>query len=268
MTESQVGSLRARSRIRLRTWDLVFLLASISAIVALAWIYLFTVAIGMAEMSDTGMPIDTAGMQPWKLNDFLMMFAMWVVMMIGMMVPTAARAISIYARIANSASNQRGVVASTCWFVTGYVLVWTMFSLGATLIQMSLATVGLLSPAMVSSSGYLGATLLIAAGAYQITPWKNRCLTHCRSPATYLAGHFGPKVMDGIVLGVRHGGYCLGCCWLLMALLFIGGVMNLLWIAAISGFVILEKLLPAKLRLSRLAAALMIGVGTLYLVNA
>ena len=117
---------------------------------------------------------------------------------------------------------------------------------------------------MVSSSAYLGAGLLIAAGVYQLTPWKDVCLKHCQSPAQYLAGRFGPRALDGLKLGVGHGSYCLGCCWLLMCLLFVGGVMNLVWIALITGFVMLEKLLPATYELSRVSAALMIATGLGY----
>ncbi|MBL4819433.1 MAG: DUF2182 domain-containing protein, partial [Gammaproteobacteria bacterium] len=129
--------------------------------------------------------------------------------------------------------------------------------------QGQLTRLGLLSPMMTSSSSYFGAGLLIAAGFYQLTPWKDVCLKHCQSPAMFLAGKFGPGITDGVKLGIGHGAYCLGCCWLLMALLFVGGVMNLIWIVIIAFFVLLEKLLPARLRLSRVGACFMIlsGIG-------
>ena len=254
-------------RVTIRTLDQVALWSSLTIVVALSWWYLFLLAEDMAAMS--GMSMDhMAGMHPWTPMDFLLMFVMWAVMMVGMMVPTAVRAIFIYARVASQADDRGSPVSATHFFVAGYVLVWAVFSLGATALQAALDAVGLLSPAMRSSSPLLGAGLLVAAGVYQFTPWKDTCLRHCQSPAAYLAGRFGPRVVDGLGLGVRHGLYCLGCCWVLMLLLFLGGVMNLLWIAAIAAFVLLEKVLPPALRVSRIAAVMMIASGVAYLVIA
>ena len=249
--------------IPLRRWDQVLLTTSLLLVIVLAWLYLFVLADGMAAMEASGMDMSMASMRAWDFTDYWLMFAMWGVMMVGMMVPTALRAVMIYARIAR-ASGDNYVVASTAWFVVGYVAIWTGFSAGATLLQAALENLGLLSMAMVSSSDNLGAGLLIAAGIYQLSPWKDVCLKHCQSPAQYLAGRFGPRTIDGLRLGAGHGGYCLGCCWLLMCLLFVGGVMNLLWIALITGFVLLEKLLPASYGLSRVSAALMIITGMGY----
>ena len=255
-------------RIGLRTWDNILLWGSLTSIVGLAWWYFFVLSRDMAAISNAELTIqDMAGMQSWGVHDFLMMLMMWTVMMIGMMLPTAIRAILIYVGVASTASQRGSPVASTIYFVTGYVVVWTGFSVGATVLQAALGSLGLLSPGVAASSARLGAVLLILAGAYQLTPWKDACLDHCQAPATYLAGRFGPKVTDGIGLGMRHGAYCLGCCWLLMVLLFVGGVMNLLWIAAITGFVLLEKLLPRKLMLQQLAAVSMLGIGVAFLVK-
>lgn len=206
-----------------------------------------------------------AGMRAWDATDFSLMFLMWCVMMVGMMVPTAMRAVLIYASIAKRASGQGTPVAATIWFVVGYILLWTAFSIAATVGQATLDTWGLLSPMMVSASATFGAALLISAGIYQLTPWKDVCLKHCQSPAMYLATRFKPGVGGAIGLGMRHGTYCLGCCWAIMALLFLGGVMNLLWIAAITGFVLAEKLLPPRLRLARVSGILMIVVGAMFL---
>ena len=243
----------------LRSWDLLLLWASLIVIVGLAWTYLVLLAQNMSAST-------MSGMRTWILKDYFMMFLMWTVMMIGMMVPTSIRSVKIYSRIAKKTANSSKGVAATYWFVLGYVFVWTGFSAVAALVQGVLNNVGMLSPMMVSSSSYLGAGILIAAGLYQLTPWKDTCLTHCQSPAMYLAGRFGPKVTDGIKLGVQHGAYCLGCCWLLMSLLFVGGVMNLLWIATITGLVFFEKLLPARIKLKRISAVLMISAGVTYLI--
>ena len=243
----------------LRSWDLLLLWASLIVIVGLAWTYLILLA---QDMSASTM----SGMRSWTPKDYFMMFIMWSVMMIGMMVPTSIRSVKIYSRIARQTANSSNGVAATYWFVLGYIIVWTGFSVIAAILQGMLNNLGMLSPMMVSSSSYLGAGLLIAAGLYQLTPWKDACLTHCQSPAMYLAGRFGPRVTDGIKLGIHHGAYCLGCCWLLMSLLFVGGVMNLLWIATITGLVFFEKLLPARIKLTRISAALMVGGGIMYLM--
>jgi predicted metal-binding membrane protein len=265
VSHAQPVPVGSRPRLSIRTRDLFLICGALAALVALAWAYLVRLASNMSElpMSD---PASAAGLHPWAALDFLLMFAMWAVMMVGMMVPTAMRAVMIYAGIAERAGSQGKVVASTYWFVGGYVIVWTAFGLVATLVQAGLDRLGLLSPMMVSLSAGLGAGLLIGAGVYQLTPWKDTCLQHCQSPAMYIARHFGPSTASAISLGVRHGAYCLGCCWVLMGLLFLGGVMNLLWIAAITGFVLLEKLLPPVLRVARVGGVLMIAWGVAYLL--
>ncbi len=255
------------SRWPLRTRDRFLISGSLAVVVALAWGYLTILAADMPDMSKMDMAM-SAGIGPWSLADLSLMFVMWVVMMVGMMVPTAMRAVLIYAGISNRADAQGTPVARTYWFVGGYAVVWSAFGLAATLFQAGIERLGLLSPTMVSSSPWLGASLLIAAGGYQLTPWKDACLKHCQSPALYLAAHFRVGVGGAFALGVGHGAYCLGCCWALMGLLFLGGVMNLLWIAAIASFVLLEKLLPASLRVARLSGWLMMLTGALYLSNA
>ena len=250
----------------LRTRDRFFITSSLAVVVALAWGYLYVLATNMPAMSKMDVAM-SAGIRPWSLAESFLMFAMWVVMMVGMMVPTAMRAVLIYAGISHRARAQGSPVAPTYWFVAGYAVVWSGFGLAATIFQAGFDRLGLLSPMMVSSSPLLGAGLLIAAGLYQLTPWKDACLKHCQSPAMYLATRFRPGVGNAFGLGMRHGTYCLGCCWLLMGLLFLGGVMNLLWIAAITGFVLLEKLLPASLRVARFSGWLMMFTGVLYLSN-
>ena len=258
------------SRMRLRTWDQLFLWVSLFAVVVVSWLYLFAVASEMGEVTDmeSSPAGGMTGMHQWDIRDFALMFIMWSIMMVAMMIPTALRAISVYAGVARMAEGRATPLASTYSFVVGYLLIWTLFSAGATMLQGVLNMLGLLSPSMTTSSSYLGAALLISAGVYQLTPLKDLCLEHCQSPATFLAGRFGPRMVDGIGLGVRHGIYCLGCCWLLMALLFVGGVMNLIWIAMISGFVLLEKLLPRAFHLSQISSAAMIFSGIGYIAMA
>jgi predicted metal-binding membrane protein len=196
-----------------------------------------------------------------------MMFLMWAIMMVAMMLPTALRTILIYARIASRGGQDESPIAPGYLFGGGYITTWTLFSVGATLMQWGRQSAALLSPMMVRSSVGLGAALLIAAGIYQLTPLKDACLKHCQSPIMYLAANYKKGNAQAFQLGLKHGGYCLGCCRVLMGLLFLGGVMNLLWILAITLFVLAEKLRPPTLHCTRLSGITMILVGVAFLAG-
>lgn len=211
---------------------------------------------------------DNLGIKTWSPKDFMMIFVMWAIMMIGMMVPTAMRSVMIFSNIGAKASKQNKPFASAIWFAAGYILIWTLFSMGATVAQWGLTRAALLSPMMISSSIFLGAFLLIVAGLWQFSALKDTCLRHCQSPAMYISQHFRPGVIGAVNLGIRHGLYCLGCCWVLMGLLFIGGVMNLIWVLAITLFILFEKLAPPRLQSSRISGFSMIAVGIILLIIA
>lgn len=186
---------------------------------------------------------------------------MWVTMMAAMMLPSAAPAVLLVDALDRQAG--RGSLGAGL-FTLGYLLVWIGFSLQATAAQFGLDHAGLLGEDMAASSARLAAALLIFAGVYEWTPWKHACLAHCRTPFEFLTRHWraGP-----LRAGFRHGLYCLGCCWLLMALLFVGGLMNLLWIAGLALLVLVEKLLPLGGRTSRVAGLAMIAWGGFLLVG-
>jgi len=173
----------------------------------------------------------------------------------------------IFAAVGRKAAQKGAAVAPTPVFVFGYLVIWFLFSALATLAQWGLERAALLSPMMVTTSPLLGAGLLIAAGVYQLTPAKSACLTHCRSPAHFISGHWRTGTAGAFRMGLDHGLYCLGCCWALMALLFVGGVMNLLWIAAIALFVLLEKVLPYPKWPRRIAGVGLIGTGLALLMS-
>ncbi len=224
-------------------------LVALALLIALAWGWLLGGAgMGMAPMAslapaglaqDPMLAMMMPGDAPWTAAQFALTLAMWWVMMVAMMLPSAAPVILLYARAAGTAR------PPTESFALGYLLIWGFFSLLATLAQWRLALAALLSPmAMATSSRALVAALLIAAGAYQISPWKDACLRQCRNPAQFLSRYYRPGRTGALRMGMIHGGWCVGCCWLLMALLFAGGVMNLTWIAALTLLVALEKLLP------------------------
>ncbi len=239
--------------------DLFAILFSLGGVTVLAWLYLASMAKDM-----TGMP--SMPMPSWDPAYFFMMFLMWAVMMVGMMVPSFAPAVLIYAAIARKAQAQQNPVAPTGVFVAGYLVMWVLFSLFATLAQWGLDRAGWLSPMMVANSTALGGGLLIAAGIYQWLPLKEACLKHCRSPVHFISEHWRAGTAGALRLGLHHGTYCLGCCWVLMGLLFVGGVMNLLWIAGITVFVLLEKLLPQGPAGGRAAGLAMIAAGVAFAV--
>src|SRR5262249_10367284 len=229
-------------RIPLPSRQRAAILAALVATTALAWIYLAQQAADMKACAQMA----AMEIHPWTLRDLGLTFLMWAVMMVGMMLPSAIPMTLVYGAVARKAERQGTPVAPTAAFVAGYVAIWTLFSVAATLAQWGLDRAALLSPMMVSSSPWLGAGLLALAGAYQLTPYKAQCLSHCRSPMHFVAERWRPGIAGAVRMGAEHGAYCLGCCWALMLLLFVGGVMNLLWIALITLFVLAEKLLPLR----------------------
>ena len=243
--------------------DRLLVLASLAGVTALAWLYLVADAVHMTSMSDMAMMQVT----PWTAFDAMLMFLMWAIMMVGMMLPSAAPMILLYGLVARKQRSRGHLFAPVGAFVAGYLFVWTAFSLGATALQWGLEQAALLSPMMVSKSPLLGGGLLIAAGLYQWTPFKNACLEHCRSPAEFLATRWRKGTGGAIIMGAHHGAYCVGCCWFLMGLLFVGGVMNLLWIAAITAYVLIEKLAPFGARTSRVTGVLLTLAGIAIVLN-
>lgn len=206
----------------------------------------------------------------WPLRYWLLMAAMWWVMMIAMMLPSAAPMILLYARVCrhnHKVAEGASALVPASTFMLGYLLAWLAFSLLATALQWALEQAGLVHGMMMwSSSNTLSAAFLLLAGAYQFSPLKNACLSHCRSPASFLSAHWRKGRWGALRMGVDHGLYCVGCCWILMLLLFVGGVMNLVWIAGLALLVLLEKQLPAGPWFARLSGALLLlGGGYLLL---
>jgi predicted metal-binding membrane protein len=178
--------------------------------------------------------------------------------------------ILLYARVGGQAANKGKTLAATWWFAAGYVLVWTAFAFAVTLAQWVLERESLLTPAMAGSGGVFGGIVMIAAGLYQWMPLKDACLRQCQAPWSFIQQHGGFRgdALGSLWLGARHGIYCVGCCWALMALLFVGGVMNVLWIAAIMVFVLAEKVVPAGRAISRIAGLGFLAWGVWLLADA
>ena len=279
--------------------DRAVAIAALATITAVAWAYILWLAYGgMAGMpmdspAPANAPMDMPGMnmagdmagmnmgaapatnilapaiQPWSGAQFAAMFVMWTVMMIGMMTPSAAPMILLYARVGRAAHAQGKPFAAVAWFAAGYFAAWAAFSFVATGAQWALEQAALLSPAMAARSRLLGGAVLLAAGLYEITPLKRACLAHCQAPLVFLQTHGGFRAgaKGAFAFGARHGLYCIGCCWALMALLFVGGVMNVLWIAGLAILVLAEKALAFGMMASRVIGFALIGAGVWMIVT-
>ncbi len=255
---------------------------ALGVIIALAWAYMFWLAADMEGMDmnpqdpgairlrmvPAGIGMMAPAAAPWSAVEFAFVFVMWAVMMVGMMAPAAAPMLLMYARAGRQVRAGQGTsggkpLAATGWFAAGYFLAWVGFSLGATLFQWVLDREALLDVRMASANVLLGAVVLIAAGIYQWTPIKNACLAQCQSPLLFLMRHggFRSNIQGCLQLGLLHGTYCVGCCWVLMALLFVVGAMNVIWIALLSLLVLLEKLAPWGSWVARVAGAACIAAG-------
>lgn len=226
------------------------LATGILAISVIGWMFLAWIAIDMGHpIAQLMMP----GSSNWSVASVLAIWSMWALMMGAMMLPSALPMILTFVNLGvRSGERARGRS-----FVTAYLVVWFTFSAGATAAQWALQAMGWLNPMIVSTSTLLTGLLLLVAGVYQFSRLKQVCLSRCRTPMGFLLGEWRAGVHGAFVMGVRHGLICLGCCWALMALLFVGGVMNLAWVAALSITVAIEKLAPSG---ERLAAALGLGL--------
>ena len=256
-SESSVESLLKRDRL--------VIAVGIVGLTALAWAYLVYLARDMGGM-DQGMMM--AQMRSWTIADFGFMFLMWAVMMVGMMVPTAAPMVLLFAVNSRRLREQQQPYVPTAVFLSGYVVVWSGFAVAATAGNWALHVNDLLSSMMgESASAYLGGGLLIAAGLFQLSPLKYVCLKHCRSPLSFLTNDWREGSWGAFNMGLRHGAFCVGCCWILMGLLFVLGIMNLIWIAVLAAFVLLEKVAPAGQYVGMTAGVLLIIWGVLLITG-
>jgi predicted metal-binding membrane protein len=257
--------------------DRAVVVAALAVITALAWADLVWLAndmwMGGMDMSGFRMiPVGQGWMMPasasWQPIEFGAVFVMWAVMMVGMMTPSVAPVILVYARIGRQGTGEGRPLSASAWFALGYLLSWTAFSLVATSAQWALERAALLTPMMQSASNILGATVLIIAGLYQWTPFKDACLSHCQSPLGFILRYgFRREPAGALALGFRHGLYCIGCCWAVMALLFVAGVMNLFWIAVLSVLLLLEKVVPWGRLVSRFSGIAFIAGGVWLLTQ-
>jgi predicted metal-binding membrane protein len=248
-----------------------FLISTCLALIAaLAWVYLIRLDRQMSSSMQYDSMMAAMGMStslPWTRTDVLFTFLMWTVMMVGMMAGSALPVLLLFGS-ARAARGESHVPVAVLVFGLGYAAIWAGFSACAALAQWALHQAAMLSPAMSTSNQRVGGAILIGAGLYQLTPFKGACLTRCRSPLGFLMTNWRDGDLGAFGMGMRHGAYCLGCCWALMCVLFVVGVMNLVWVAALSVLVLAEKIAPGAAILTRVAGAAMIAAGVLVAAGA
>jgi predicted metal-binding membrane protein len=254
--------------------DRLVVIGALVAVILVAWVWVLlgagtgtsTVAMTrMAGIPDMDMMMERAVWTPAYAG---LIFAMWWVMMVAMMLPGATPMLLVFARVNRAQKARDRPYVATGVFAAGYVAAWGGFSALAALLQWGLEQLDLLGPMMATTSWWLGGAILLAAGAWQLTPIKGVCLRQCRSPLGFLAHNWRPGRLGAFRMGVEHGAFCLGCCWFLMGLLFFGGIMNLFWIAGLAAFVLLEKTIPMGHWLGRVAGIGLAAWGVVLLAGA
>jgi len=237
----------------------------LAAMVVLAWLYLLHAKSAMPDMDMPGMVMPE--LNKWEPTTVLLLFVMWTVMMVAMMVPSAAPMVLAFLTVNQRRQAMDRPLVPVAIFLFGYLAVWTAFSAVATFAEWGLHQAAMLSTTMTATSTALNGGLLIAAGLFQWTPLKRACLKGCRSPLSFLMSEWRDGTAGAFVMGLRHGAYCVGCCWVLMALLFVAGVMNLLWVAVIALFVMAEKILAKGELLAQVAGIALIIAGAALMAH-
>lgn len=232
--------------------------AGLGVTAALGWIYVAWLALDGDAMAAL-MPMALS----WHAADALLAFVMWAAMMVAMMLPTAAPLVLLLARVLRE--RETGGIALAA-FAGGYLVIWLAFSAAATAAQWGLQQALILTPMAEAASPRVAGLLLLLAGLYQLTPLKRACLRYCRGPLPFLMAHWRPGNAGALRMGLRHGLWCLGCCWAVMALLFVGGVMNLAWVAGLALFVLIEKAAPKGDAAGQAAGGLALAGGTWLLI--
>jgi predicted metal-binding membrane protein len=257
---------------RLLARDRRLIAVALAALVALAWGYLLVLSqqmsddAGMASMPAMSNMPDLGGAA--AAQSIALTVLMWWTMMIGMMVPSAAPMILLFGNVQRRQLAAESPRLRVALFTAGYLAIWGAFSVLAAVAQLALTKLALLAPLDLTVKAWLGAVLVALAGVYQLTPLKNACLRRCRSPAEFLSSHWRRGNAGAFRMGIEHGLYCVGCCWLLMSLLFVVGVMNLVWVAVIAAFVLIEKLVPQGEATAKINGVALLALALFLALNA
>lgn len=191
----------------------------------------------------------------WTLKYSVLVFLMWWVMMAAMMLPSVAPTVLLYVALRRNGMETQGAPSLSTFFLLGYLIIWAGFSIAATFLQWLGESLGFISASnMALTNTVFGGLIFVAAGLFQFTPLKTACLNHCRSPVQFLTQRHRSGALGALSMGLEHGMFCLGCCWFLMALLFVGGIMNLYWIVGIAAFIAVERLSPRGDLVSKIAS--------------
>lgn len=253
--------------------DRVVIVGALSSVIALSWGYLLSGAgIEMSSLEITSLAFGNGGMEMrpavWNFKFAGLMFAMWWIMMVAMMLPSAAPMVLIFAAMNRKQKASGNPYVSTMVFASAYLLIWAAFSVAAVAMQWGLERTALISPMLMSANVALSGGLLLAAGVYQLTPLKQVCLNHCRSPLHFMLSRWRSGTSGALRMGIEHGAFCTGCCWFLMGLLFFGGVMNIVWIGGLAVLVMFEKTASAGRWFSYVVGIGLIGWGSAMLAGA
>lgn len=228
--------------------------------ILLGWAFLFWAVTDMTNpFARLMMPMDSS----WTMGNIVAVFVMWAAMMLAMMLPAAAPMVLTFANLC-----RHKCLSSFAWvFVTAYLVIWTLFSAAATVLHWGLQVSGMITPMMASNSIWLTGILLMVAGAVQFTPLKEVCLRHCRTPMGFLLTEWRDGPTGALQMGFKHGIFCLGCCWALMGLLFVAGVMNLAWVGALTAAVVIEKLHPAGVKIGKCLGGILVLTGLIQIAT-
>jgi predicted metal-binding membrane protein len=240
--------------------DRAILFAFLLGIGGLAWFYTVRMASVMGDVH-SGHAMTTPHARSWGAWDLLMAFSMWGAMMVAMMLPVVTPWLLVFSRTLREKNPRPAPFPKAGFFLLGYLAIWLAYSVVATIAQWGLHAAALLSPGLEGTSPVLGGVLLLGAGVYQLTPFRDACMAHCRSPLGFFLASWKDGRFGAFTMGFRHGLYCAGCCWALMALSFAFGVMNLLWMAGLTAFLVVEKVASAGPRVSKAAGGLLAGCG-------
>lgn len=247
--------------------DRLVIISGLFFITLLSWLYIIYLYRQMVYMDMNALFFAMPMTPHWAATDFILLFLMWIVMMIAMMTPSVAPLILVFAKVNRERKLQHHPFVNTGYLITGYFLVWAVYSGAATALQWLLQQIAWLNPDMKTTNKILGGIILILTGIFQFTPLKKTCLTYCRSPLNFVLLHWKEGKQGALKMGIENGFYCLGCCWLLMVLLFVAGIMNLLWVALIALFVLAEKISPGIRWLPYVAGFALIAYGILFLIS-
>lgn len=246
--------------------DSTLVISSIASISLVAWLYL-VFSHGATTSLHMGTAIARSAPGPWGVRDVVFTFAFWTLMMIAMMAPATIPLVFRFATIQRERAGQQSPLGRTGVFFLAYLLVWTAYSGLAAVCQWGLRSAALLSPMLVRAHPLVSGMLLLTAGVFQFTPLKDACLRRCRSPLGFFLNEWREGTRGAFFMGLKHGSTCVVCCWALMSLMFVVGVMNLLWMALLTVFVLVEKIAPGRRWVCRISGGLLLTWGVWMLAG-